>query len=385
MHGFLKTIKGTIPNTTKEVNINVEGKHLIITGGNGCGKTSFLNDLNYKFCFIIRSDMDKAIFEKYGGSGIIGIDNGLKMLFSTGLDVNNIKDIYYTNINKNKDIIKFYNADRKSQINEPAGISNTTSKLNGLSIQYFEQYLVDLKAKKSFAITEDKNKVLADNIDEWFKSLGQDLAYLIEDETTELKFDISKMKFYIQQQGKIDYTFQTLSRGYSAILAIWADLLMINKGFDNKKDELSGVVLIDEIDAHLHVSLQRKILPFLTKSFPNLQFVVTTHSPFIITSINDAVVYDISSGEEFNESLAMYSYETVVEGVLGVPPSAIQLRKEIVELSELIEDAELYEDEIQEILSKIDSSNTDLKNLDEEAQLVYYKARNAISLLKNKG
>ena len=113
---------------------------------------------------------------------------------------------------------------------------------------------MDLKAKKSFAITEHKNAELASNIDNWFKKLEQDLADLIEDETTKLKFDVDNMKFYIQQNGKIDYTFQTLSRGYSAIFAIVYDLLMINKGFDNSPNELNGIVLVDEIDAHLHVS-----------------------------------------------------------------------------------------------------------------------------------
>lgn len=46
--------------------------------------------------------------------------------------------------------------------------------------------------------------------------------------------------------------------------------------------EKEGIVLIDEIETHLHLELQRVILPILTTIFPNIQFVVTTHSPLFL-------------------------------------------------------------------------------------------------------
>ena len=54
-----------------------------------------------------------------------------------------------------------------------------------------------------------------------------------------------------------------------------------------------GVVLIDEIETHLHIELQRKILPFLTEFFPRLQFIVSTYSPYVLTSISNVVVFDL--------------------------------------------------------------------------------------------
>ena len=47
-----------------------------------------------------------------------------------------------------------------------------------------------------------------------------------------------------------------------------------------KHYDLGGVVLIDEIETHLHLALQLKIMPILIHLFPNIQFIVTTHSPF---------------------------------------------------------------------------------------------------------
>lgn len=95
---------------------------------------------------------------------------------------------------------------------------------------------------------------------------------------------------------------------------------MSTESFGISPSELRGVALIDEIDAHLHVSLQRGIFPFLCNSFKNVQFIVTTHSPFIITSVHDAVIYDMTVPEQIGGDLSMYSYGAIVEGLLGVPP-----------------------------------------------------------------
>ena len=48
--------------------------------------------------------------------------------------------------------------------------------------------------------------------------------------------------------------------------------------------DMPGIVLIDEIETHLHLELQKKIMEILTGIFPNVQFIVTTHSPFILNS-----------------------------------------------------------------------------------------------------
>ena len=58
-----------------------------------------------------------------------------------------------------------------------------------------------------------------------------------------------------------------------------------------------GIVLIDEVETHLHLELQRQIMPLLTSVFPNIQFIVSTHSPFVLSSIKDAVAYDMERHE----------------------------------------------------------------------------------------
>jgi predicted ATP-binding protein involved in virulence len=52
-----------------------------------------------------------------------------------------------------------------------------------------------------------------------------------------------------------------------------------------------AIVLVDEIDLHLHPAWQRDIISFLSKVFPNVQFIVTTHSPLVVQSMNEVNLY----------------------------------------------------------------------------------------------
>jgi len=76
-----------------------------------------------------------------------------------------------------------------------------------------------------------------------------------------------------------------LSDGYRSIFAMSVDLLrwleLMRPDPNIPINEVSGVVLIDEVDAHLHPTWQRQVGFWLTKTFPNIQFIVTTHSPFV--------------------------------------------------------------------------------------------------------
>ncbi len=69
----------------------------------------------------------------------------------------------------------------------------------------------------------------------------------------------------------IPFDFTTLSMGYAAVFDIIGDLIMRMES--KRRYDLEGLVLIDEIETHLHVDLQKKIVPILTQLFPNIQFV----------------------------------------------------------------------------------------------------------------
>ena len=82
-----------------------------------------------------------------------------------------------------------------------------------------------------------------------------------------------------------------LSSGESALLCIFGELL---RQADNNKSniqlkEVTGIVLIDEIDKHLHIKLQKEVLPQLLQMFPNVQFITSSHSPFVSMGLAECV------------------------------------------------------------------------------------------------
>lgn len=85
--------------------------------------------------------------------------------------------------------------------------------------------------------------------------------------------------------------------------------------------DTNGVVMIDELDLHLHPNWQRHVVADLKNAFPNIQFVATTHSPFIVQSLakDELINLDLESGEEGLEtSPSNYGIEDVAEIEMGV-------------------------------------------------------------------
>ncbi len=96
-------------------------------------------------------------------------------------------------------------------------------------------------------------------------------------------------------------SWSELSDGYHVFIALVADIarraVMLNE-FDGAEapERVEGVVLIDEIDLHLHPRWQRVALPHLRKAFPRLQFVVSTHSPQVLSSAENRQVRRLVDG-----------------------------------------------------------------------------------------
>ena len=86
----------------------------------------------------------------------------------------------------------------------------------------------------------------------------------------------------------IDLPFTALSDGYRGYVGMIADLLHhLNHACpdDRKLTEMSGVVLIDDVDLHLHPTWQRTVIPKLAATLPRLQFIVTSHSPLVAATL----------------------------------------------------------------------------------------------------
>ena len=139
-------------------------------------------------------------------------------------------------------------------------------------------------------------------------------------------------------------------------------------------DQLKGIVLIDELDAHLHVSLQRRILSFFTHAFPNIQFIVTTHSPFVVQSVNDAVIYDLSKREQLQD-LSMYSYESILKGLLGVESTSDLLKDQLDDMAQLVNETPLNKERLNELIANIELHES---KLDAKSRAFLLLGKNAL-------
>jgi predicted ATPase len=113
--------------------------------------------------------------------------------------------------------------------------------------------------------------------------------------------------------------------------------------------DIAGIVLIDEIDAHLHLEMQKNIMPLLTIIFPNIQFVVTTHSPFILNSIDNAVIYDLENKTLVENGLQDIPYDGIVEGYFGAKTLSNTLNKKFERYKELSKKDNWSDDEVYEL------------------------------------
>ncbi len=92
-----------------------------------------------------------------------------------------------------------------------------------------------------------------------------------------------------------------LSQGYQSLIAWVADFvghILLEAGAAIEASEMEGLVLVDEIDLHLHPTWQVKLIPALKKVFPRLQFIATTHSPMVLPGLEAEEVWLLEQNEE---------------------------------------------------------------------------------------
>lgn len=331
---------------------NNKRKHLIITGNNGCGKTTLLQSF--------RSALDD--FTKFSRHGELDVspeiqkdfhlvdeDTKISYLEKLLLPSSDVS-IYFNNskhaLNSTHEgsfLIAYFNDERRVNVKTPNGITKVDLKskynLYPKASPDFIQFIVNLKADKSFA-RDDGNIEEAEKIEAWFKRFENRLKNLFGSEDLKLKFNRKDYNFDIIEPGKEPYRFNTLSSGYSAIINIVTELILRMEAHNAQNYDLQGVVLIDEIETHLHVELQKKILPFLIDFFPKIQFIVTTHSPFVISSIKDAVVCDLES-RFIAEDLSTYSYDALIESYFNSDKYSLKVHELIKEYESLSSKAQL--------------------------------------------
>ena len=146
----------------------------------------------------------------------------------------------------------------------------------------------------------------------------------------DLHFDAKLGEVILRFANGDQQPFMNLSDGQRAMLAVVGDLaqkaatLNPHLGADVLR-ETEGVVMIDELDLHLHPTWQRHVIEDLRTTFPKIQFICTTHSPFLIQSLRSGEELLMLEGQP-TAKLGDLSIAEIAEGIQGVPDTSVSAR-----------------------------------------------------------
>ncbi len=211
--------------------------------------------------------------------------------------------------------------------------------LNGVQISFstFFQWfrtLEDLENEKRRDDTTYRNNQL--------EAVRQAVYSLIPD-FYNLRVQRSPLRMSVEKQGE-ELTINQLSDGEKCLLAMVGDLArrlaIANPGLPEPLQG-SGVVLIDEIELHLHPKWQREIISALTRTFPNCQFIVTTHSPQVISHVKPEGIYILEKTDEGviakrPESSFGRDSNQILEDLMGVSARPQDIKELLHDLFRLI-------------------------------------------------
>ncbi|WP_420172617.1 AAA family ATPase, partial [Leclercia adecarboxylata] len=147
-----------------------------------------------------------------------------------------------------------------------------------------------------------------------------------------------------------DFILDSASGGIMSIIDISWQILLYSQ------DVNRFTALIDEPENHLHPTMQRSLLNDLTKAFPNVQFIVVTHSPFIISSVKDSNVYAL----KHDDSNKVNSYKLDLEEKAS---TANKILRDVLGVSITI--PQWAEDELDKICSRISTQEINENSLNE--------------------
>jgi len=252
-----RTIKGLDIDLRPRPGDKQPFRHLVLTGPNGSGKSSAL----LRVAKSIHADSDPHLTWSPTTS-------------------QTAKMAVYVQANR---------AVRFNPVSGPAKLALHSETLQQGSAATFLQYLVNRKTEQAFAVI-DKRLEKESELTQWFERLQDSMRWLYEDLRLTLEFDSKAFEFNIRRGDGSTHTLKEMADGHAAFVTIFAEIVLACEA----TGKTAGIVILDEIENHLHLRLQEQALPFLTNLFPNFQFITATHSPAVISSIPDAIVYDMA-------------------------------------------------------------------------------------------
>jgi len=258
-------------------------------------------------------------------------------------------------------VITYYGTDRLHHP-EPRKAKAELSRLAG-----YNECLdgkINVKHLKEWIDTQDRLSWKKGESSLMYDLVRQAVAGMI-DGAEKIDYDPSREDVIVILESGDVRPLKNLSDGYRTTLALVGDLATriarLNPGLgENALRQTPGVVLIDELDLHLHPKWQRHVVDDLKCVFQTIQYITTTHSPFIIQSLDQSEVYALN--DQFpSTSPQNFGIETISKEIMGVdhPEQSLSYRKKVAVakdyLSTLEEAANAPEERLEEYKQRLAS------------------------------
>ncbi|MCP5103384.1 MAG: AAA family ATPase [bacterium] len=191
-----------------------------------------------------------------------------------------------------------------------------------------------------------------------------------------IKYDANGFYFKTPSNPENLVPIEALSEGFKSTF-VWlfdAIIRIVEKGgsLENAAD-ITGIVLVDEIDLHLHPSWQRTILQSIETLFPNIQFIVTTHSPFVVQSARKEclIALEMEKGSDnvvvVNKDVTPeLSYNAIVRDIFNIRfPFSREIERKMNKFrrmeSDIRDNKEIDMKELEELVLDIASGGVELE------------------------
>ncbi len=366
----------------------------VFIGENGSGKTTVLDAIRINLGFFLyKALQDVRFFDllnekdvKFGSDDFLntllisqGNEKDVKINSSIKLGHNSqgsFPDLFDIKNNENISIIVHYGSKKYKETEN----NNQLKRLQFLSFQNalnnpingdndllewikFETTRQDKQRLKNrnFDYEEKNLKIVSDVVIRFLNEFSDNSFSSLHLETIELPkqniFDFRTEDILIIEKDKNRINIDYLSSGEKLLLQLLADisrrLTLANPSLENPLKG-NGIILIDEIDLHLHPKWQRNILPALTKTFPNVQFIVTTHSPQIVSSVPNESIFVLRDNQLINNDFYSEGRDAnaILQDVFGIEKRPKEFSNKLVNFYQLLENPEVSNLEKAEAILK---------------------------------
>ena len=340
----LKNISLTNFKTIESVQIELRGKSTVIFGINGTGKSSILRSINLLFANIINQIVNRKELKQNYAIQLEDIKYGKKgtkieaVLDFDGESISYFREMIRNNGKKNddKEALK-----RIAEIFHERYISDEEQKDIPIFVNYGTNRLVldiplRIRTHHTFDIYSAFEKAIENKIDfrtffEWYRN-QEDYENERKIEMGDFSYEDNALKSVRKailsmlsecsnlrvarkprlemkiDKSNISINVSQMSDGEKCTLALFGDLARrLTLANPNNENPLlgEGIVLIDEIELHMHPAWQRKVLATLKNTFPNIQFIITTHSPIILGEADDSYNVFLIDNQNSNFDIQM--------------------------------------------------------------------------------